>query len=192
MRLKSIREPHPVFDREGQFVFLRQARTGSRAIVASIGERAVVSFESEKLWRKLRRRFESKRFDPFRFTVVRNPYSRAVSQWSYLMQRDVVPKVSFEEFTIEWMPRGRSFNHHLHSQVEIADGADFVGRFERINDDWESIRAICGLSRNLHLQQDHRSSPPGDWRDHSTTGACKQVGKTYGEDLDAFGYSFVR
>ena len=187
--MSSIVKPTPVFDRDDCFVYLRQCRTASRSILAAMGDRAVEYHDRRRLWNRLNRNVH-RRSDLFRFTIVRNPYSRALSQWRFLILRRRIPKVPFEKFTTEWLPKGCRLNYHLHSQSEFAAGADFIGRFERLAEDWKIISRMCGLNCDLEFNEEHRSSPPGDWRDGYTVKAYKQVSRIYRLDIEKFGYEF--
>jgi hypothetical protein len=133
----------------------------------------------------------------FRFAVVRNPFDRAVSQFSYMRGRpDLRAFVGMAEDT--------SFTRYLgligarrHVQWEpqcsfIYDGdgsslVDFVARFETLEADMAEVFARLGIDASLP----HRNAtdrPP--YRELHTAETRSLVEEMYGEDLDRLGYGY--
>ena len=65
---------------------------------------------------------------------------------------------------------------------------DFVGRFEKINEDWEVVREKLGIEETLpHTNHSTRSH----YSKHYTTEAAEVVGKVYREDIEIFDYQYA-
>jgi chondroitin 4-sulfotransferase 11 len=154
---------------------------------------------------------EAGRFDGhFKFAFVRNPWDRLVS--CYLQKlgdgadpdnsvarrfaRRGLPAPGFREFaeSVCSIPDERA-NPHFRSQHVgmVADGGlfpDFVGRFERLADDFAVVAADIGADPSLpHLTR----SPDRDRRHYRAfydAGLAGMVGERYRRDAELFGYTF--
>ena len=148
--------------------------------------------------------------DHFKFVFVRNPYDRLVSCWAQKLapgahgegiglkygEERLWVGMSFEEFaeTVCRVPDERA-NGHFRSQHIIACGngpkkrvlADFVGRYERLDEDFAHVAEQVGLDVRLpHLLPSDR----GSYRDFYDRRLATMVGERYGLDAALFGYSF--
>lgn len=147
----------------------------------------------------------------FKFAIVRNPWDRLVSLYSFLHAhpadhrdpyfRKVAAMDSFEAFVKDLeqdppVPIG-NFNYRLNSQANeqlawITDESgevwvDFVGRFEQLQADWTHVCRETGIDCLLpHLNKSkHR-----DFRTYYTDELCGIVAKLYANDIRTFGYTF--
>jgi hypothetical protein len=128
----------------------------------------------------------------FKFTIVRNPWDRAYS-WYRNYARDhhhsgdrLVPP--FGEFLATYVGKG-----NLRPQLYwIADydgviRLDHVGRFERLEEEFEVIARRLGLTTPLpHLL----AGDTGDYRGAYTQEARNLIARTYEREIDLFGYEF--
>ena len=155
--------------------------------------------------------------DYFKFTFVRNPWSRLVSEYRY---RDYHKKMSFRDFVFNGLPEESSYTdayRHIVPQYDfLYDSAgnqlvDFVGKFETIQKDFDQVCAQLNIA-DSHLSHVNSSSfktyvkeslekikrlvlfqgkkkryPYTDLYDHETIAA---VEKMYEKDIDTFKYSF--
>lgn len=145
----------------------------------------------------------------FKFVFVRNPWDRLVSCYSqklapdgqglgrenYAGQRFYVG-MPFGEFAeaVCRVPDRRS-NPHWRSQHVVACGdggrkrvlADFVGRYERLEEDFAFVARRLGLDGGLPRLL---PSGRGDYRDFYDRKLAERVAERYRLDLDIFGYSF--
>jgi hypothetical protein len=139
----------------------------------------------------------------FRFAFVRNPWDRLVSVWANKVHAlagkqehtnrfppEVRPDWSFDRFA-RWVVEQEVPEAHCRPQSRhvVYEGrliVDFLGRFERLTEDWEVVRARFGLaplpSRN---RSDHRP-----FRELYTPDLVKVVGDYYAEDVERFRYTF--
>jgi len=148
----------------------------------------------------------------FKFTFVRNPWDRLVSCYvSKLVQGGTGLKMgkygdvslrrdmTFKEFAeaVSRIP-DEVANHHFRSQhVTVCDDgpertvlADFVGRFERLNEDFRRVSERIGLEAGLAHVGGSRSRNLHSYRDFYDDKLARMVGERYREDADLFGYSF--
>lgn len=140
----------------------------------------------------------------FRFSFVRNPYTRYASVVLNLLNKHplfyVDPstfteftiytfltqhKESFENWDIDWM--------HLipmHQMLHYKDGkpeVDFVGRFENLQEDYEKVREMLGVGKALSHENKSDYSG-GDYEQFYTPETKKIVADVYSKDFETFGY----
>ena len=145
--------------------------------------------------------------DSFKFAFVRNPWDRLVSTWGYYKSfRGEVDKStrflrSFELFVEEvivkknWIPSLEYkimrpyFQHALPQMSWLGSGVDFIGRFERLNEDWQTICEMGNLKYQL-LKKTHTIKRFKHYREHYTDEMAKQVAEFYTEEITRFGYRF--
>lgn len=141
----------------------------------------------------------------FKFTFVRNPWDRITSLFEYLdvsVRKDMDTR-TFEKFVdnvarklTTTSPQKGMLLKPQYDWVHCDDGilhADFVGRFERIDEDWahvcEKLQLYpdgCGLERLKVSKRrcDH-------WREYYTSQRLiDQVGDLYERDITTWGYTF--
>lgn len=134
------------------------------------------------------------------FTVVRNPWTRAVSLYRYTRYY-----CSFAKFLDIIATRPERSWWFVRPQVEFLerDGAiavDEVLRLESLDADFAQIRDRLGLRpplRHLNAGEDQRRRLPwkrkevhARWRDYYTPGTIEAVGNLYRRDIETFGYAF--
>ncbi len=143
----------------------------------------------------LRRHLPARIFNAyFKFAFVRNPWDRMVSRYEFLMAR---PKHRHHK----WVSRLGGFTNYLHAvlpghslhqhrMVMDARGdllVDFVGRFENLAADFQSVCDQLGLQATLpHVgRTGHR-----DYRSYYTTATQQFVADHFRQDLGWLGYQF--
>lgn len=143
----------------------------------------------------------------FKFTFVRNPWDRLLSAYMYLKQggrnemdyKWSVEHLSayddFDTFVKEWVSEDNIHSGlHFRPQNEFVcsrQGAvevDFVGYYERINEDYDIIRNKIGRGEELAVK--NKTSRKRDFRQYYSDKACEIVEKVYDEDIQLFGYTF--
>lgn len=146
---------------------------------------------------QVRREIGSEIFDSyFKFTFVRNPWDKAVSQYMLTRRRK-----DLREFI--GMNEGDSFKRYLeliarrehvqwapqHRFVFDEDGrqlVDFVGRFECLEEDAANVFSRLGLSAGLPHAHATERLPVSEYYDRE---AVEMVLRRYARDIDVFGYS---
>ena len=132
----------------------------------------------------------------FKFTIVRNPWSRAYS-WYKNCIRDPNHRVRFglpENITLADFLKKTVGRGALRPQIAWLQNfggtipVDFIGRFESLNDDFQTICKELGLSQ-LRLPHD-RNGNTQDYRAEYDTQSKYLVENAYRSEIELFGYSF--
>ena len=150
----------------------------------------------------------------FKFSFVRNPYERIVSEYLY---RNYFSHRSFRDFVLRRLPPpgwGDDYRHVMpqYDMLHDANGrllVDFVGRFENLQQDFGEVCARLGIE-NAALPHRNRSNKRSrtlkrrvrnfvfrngedgkrrytDFYDDETRAS---VARLYRQDIEAFGYGF--
>lgn len=135
----------------------------------------------------------------FKFTVVRNPWDKVVSQWSYLQQRK-----DLQEYL--GVSAGQPLHRYLDAigisdHVQVMPQADFmldengemlvdmIGRFETLARDTQTIFARLGIDSAV-LPHAAKSRRHADYRSYYDAEARQRVAELYARDIALFGYHF--
>jgi hypothetical protein len=148
---------------------------------------------------QIRQEIGSQIFDSyFKFAIVRDPWDRLVSQYSYMRGRPDLREFigmsetdSFRTYLqliqkrahVQWAPqydflfdeRGRAL-------------VDFTGRFERISQDADAIFSRVGL-HGADLPHVNASAR-GEVREYYDDETAALVARIYARDIETFGYTF--
>jgi len=90
----------------------------------------------------------------FKFTFVRNPWARLVSEFNYFHYQQ---KMSFEEFVTKGLPAKSDYSdeyRHITPQYDFLYGdsgdclVDFIGRFENFQTDFDAICSKLGIENS--------------------------------------------
>lgn len=181
-----------------RIVFLAINKTGSSSLWSWMDEHRVpylMNRYREDEARKLRIIAEVQRKQLPCFTVVRNPWSRAVSSWKWCVQEKGLAPCSFEDFLrmpLERMTEQQRF-HTLPQWRHVVDGQgsiDYLSHLGRLEDldatrDW--LADTLRLPRPGHLPHLKRSGGE-DWREHYSPATRALVAATFRKDFELFGY----
>jgi hypothetical protein len=151
--------------------------------------------------------------DYFKFTFVRNPWDRLLS--CYMSK--VVPErfagsfksysnvafrddMSFQEFAeaVCLIPDEVANIHFCSQHVFVCSRgsgnnvlADFVGRFENLEEDFEFVTKRIGINAQLpHVADTSSTRGSRSYRDFYDEKLARMVGERYRKDIKIFGYSF--
>jgi hypothetical protein len=158
---------------------------------------------------------EQEEFDRlFKFSFVRNPWARIVSEYRY---RNYFHHRSFSDFVLNKLPQpgwDDKYRHVMpqHDMLHDRDGrllVDFVGRFESLQADFDTVCERLGIdnpelphrnpsnkrSRNLKRRfrnvlfrnGEQHTSRYTDFYDDETRAAVNHL---YQRDIETFGYRF--
>ena len=150
----------------------------------------------------------------YRFSFVRNPYRRIVSEYLY---RNYFHHRSFSDFVLNRLPEpgwDDKYRHVMPQYDMLHDSSgkllvDFVGRFEDLKADFDRVCAKLGIedsslphrnksdkaSRNARrrlrnlvwLNGENRKKKWSDYYDETTLAAVTEL---YRNDIETFGYQF--
>jgi hypothetical protein len=155
--------------------------------------------ECLRLLRSRKRRIEIGRREFssfFKFGFVRNPWDRVVSLYERTEPLQVKDKMTFEQF-VDWIEYSSATcihsSPHRYQLDWFVDGsgnilADFIGRFERFENDWAVIAQKLGITKSLpHVRANPRPRP---YTDYYTDRTRDVIGKKFEVDIAYFGYKF--
>jgi len=140
----------------------------------------------------------------FKFAFVRNPFDRAVSLFEFLKRRGNLPQATNFPIFCEFIRRqayepiglyNRTELSQLNSQctwLKDADGSyfcDFIGRYENLAEDWNTIRQRIGDKVALPSLGHYRKSERSDTAAYYTPDEVAIIQDAYREDFETFGYS---
>lgn len=135
----------------------------------------------------------------FKFSIVRNPWDKLVSQYIYLRKRKdlqdylgVNAETTFAQYIeaaalsdhVQLMPQADFVNDE--NGVSIVD---FIGRFEMLNQDAQMIFSRIGIP-NMVLPHANQSARDADYRSYYTSETRDRVARIYMPDIALFNYKF--
>jgi hypothetical protein len=139
------------------------------------------------------------RFDDyFKFSFVRNPFDRLVSQYTYMAKRpdlrafvDLPEDASFSEYLdriarrehVQWLPQ-----HRFVLDDEGKPLVDFIGRFETFDDDAREVLRRIGIRSKTIPHRNRTERRP--YREYYSEADRAHVEDVYAVDLERFGYEF--
>ncbi len=186
-----------IFDRRDRFVFFPNNKVCQVSVTrAALRYRVVVRKVDEAGWDRRSRALDEDYLDRvFTFTIVRNPFDRAVSAFTYLQGIRLIPaEFAFAPFCKEVLSaQGFDFDPHFDPQVDgLVHGGrhivDFVARFEHIDEDWRTIAEQIGA--NQRFPHRNRSRRGRDYAAYYDDESRRVVAWLYRDDLAHFGYDF--
>jgi hypothetical protein len=143
----------------------------------------------------------------FMFTLVRNPWDRLYSAYTFLMsggmndhdrawaERHLAGYRDFEEFVVSGLETVKGQIHFvpqvefLKSAIRPRTGVNFIGLYENIADDFAAVSAVVNPAAQLR-HENRTVRAPGSYRDAYSRAMIEAVGRSYRVDVDAFGYVF--
>jgi len=135
----------------------------------------------------------------FKFSFVRNPWDRTVSM--YFKNRKESPKIVKKIwaknrviFNALMIIKYKVMNMHAHQQVESLESGggsielDFIGKFENIDEDFETVCDIIGVKSKLNAT--HDSTDRKEYRKYYNNVTRQIIQDKKNEDITEFGYTF--
>lgn len=202
-----------MISRRDRIVFVHLRRTGGNSIEVALGGVKLLDawfcptmqwdnrLHRGRSWRKIDRRGHRihataeeirarypRAFEQcFRFTVVRNPWEQMASLYGRLHAddgafsgfRDWLWRFGLEQGTV---PRASLYDRSGRCLV------DFIGRFERLQDDFDEACDRAGVSRRtLPKTNPSAGRPLSEIYDDAGIALVRRI---YARDIECFGYSF--
>lgn len=149
---------------------------------------------------QIRQEVGSEVFDSyFKFSFVRNPWDRCVSEYAYMRERpdlrDLIgmrADCSFPDF----LRLIQQVEHvHWYEQCQFVmdeDGrllVDFLGRFESFEADLRGV--LCRLGVEASTIPHEMKGGRGPYQDYYDAASRDVVARLYRRDIESFGYSFA-
>jgi hypothetical protein len=130
----------------------------------------------------------------FKFAFVRNPWDRLVSRYAQLLRNPETPPRyrdkavnGFEDFLRWEIDRNKSHQH-----TYVCDGSgklivDFIGYFERLEEDFTKVCTRLQASASLPKAN---TSKHNDYQSYYTPATRQMVAEHCRRDIELFGYEF--
>jgi hypothetical protein len=129
----------------------------------------------------------------FKFAFVRNPWDRLVSRYAHLLRSTdrrrsatISRMENFEDF-VNWEIQRGAFQHTYVTDERGAQIVDFIGYYERLDEDFAKVCARLKIKADLphaNISQ-HR-----DYRTYYTPKTRELVAGQFKRDIELFGYNF--
>lgn len=182
-----------------KFIFVHIIKTGGSSIEKLFGQKKIHSFA-----KKYKKQIGSKKWDNyFKFTFVRNPWDKMVSQYFYIQKNQQGKyKLTFREFISAFQSCPEKeyingvgipvrFNPVQLPWILDDDGnclVDFIGRFENFQEDFGIICDKIGIPKQrLPHENKSRHKHYNEYYDNETR---EIVAKKFAQDIEYFGYEF--
>lgn len=200
----------------GRYMFVHIPKTGGTSLKHALAGYDIrdrttadaaqaVCVQGHRTLAELDRHAEAIGVEPlFRFTVVRNPWDRLLSLFSYLTSggsgsfidlrraAEIWPyRGDFRRFVLEGLPRMPLRWHFRPQTYWIGDRAediarlDFIARYERLGADYEIIRERVGAAAPLPRLRPSTHPPFADCYDAEMV---RIVGAVYARDIELLHY----
>lgn len=133
----------------------------------------------------------------FKFGFVRNPWDRTVSLYERKEGIQFSGKKTFEEF-VDWINYSSDTCLHPTQHKNQLDWfcagngkllVDFIGRFERLDDDWKIVCEQLGIDVNLpHINKNPTRTR--HYTEYYTKKTRQIIAEKFSVDIEYFGYEF--
>ncbi|MDP0490493.1 MAG: sulfotransferase family 2 domain-containing protein [Verrucomicrobiota bacterium JB023] len=181
---------------ERRFCFIHIPKTGGTSIERAFGWYQGNRGDQDHQTLILKQENGSIEDDYFVFTYVRNPWSRMVSWYRNVMRDEkkrkrmkMWPRQSFPSFVAKTIKRNQlppQWDWVKTRNDEL--GVDFVGRFEHLQRDFETI---CGKLEIDTITLPHEvASTPVDYRSFYEDKTRRLIEDYYRKDIENWGYEF--
>ena len=182
----------------GEFVFIHINKTGGSSIAGALGipqqlhitAMEVCSAIGTERWNKC-----------LSFAFIRNPWDKVVSHYHYRVQTkqagladnpvgfDAWVKYTYRDNNPLYYDNPRYFMPQI-NWIADPEGkiiVDFIGRFERINEDFSEVCRRLGIERQL---PHYRKSDHENYRKYYTEETIDIVADWFESDIELFDYRF--
>lgn len=131
----------------------------------------------------------------FKFAFVRNPWDRLVSWYVYLLRdtshrrhQTLKEEQSFERYARVELARPNRSQWYMLERRDGTLGVDFIGRFERLEEDMATICARIGIPYEPLPRANVSEREP--YQSYYTPELAELVRQTWEHEIEVFGYTF--
>ncbi len=138
----------------------------------------------------------------FKFAFVRNPWDLQVSSFHHIRRERphlLQGHSEFADFLRHKLDPDRPYQYHIDTSIELQSDylvdlhgkviVDFIGRFERLNDDFTEICSRIGIVPPQLLHR-RKADDRGDYRQYYDTATADLVARHFAPDIELLGYRF--
>jgi hypothetical protein len=142
-----------VLDKANRFIFFANNKVCQTSIVRHLlAHRCIEKKKNLYEWNREVKQMNEVNFNKlFKFTIVRNPWDRAVSAFKHLQRIEVIDEnLTFENFVVDVLSEyGTDFDPHFGSQLDFIEDVDYIGRYENLQESWDYISSKIECSNKL-------------------------------------------
>ena len=198
---KSLKSFH-----EYKCIFFHIPKTGGMAVAEGIFNGKIIGdHRGVEIYKRL---FKKKFYSYFKFSFVRNPWSRLLSAYNFLIdgglhesdqkwaEQNIMKFKNFEDFVLNWVnPKNVQLGIHFIPQYQFIidiygkQSVDYIGKQESLNEDFKKICSILEIS-NANLNYINTGKKIDDYRVFYTKKTQDIVRKVYKKDIKLFNYIF--
>ena len=135
----------------------------------------------------------------FKFAFVRNTWDRLVSLYEFerIRRHKRARRKASYRYTVDFemyirhlccVPNPSWPRYNNQQMAWLKHGVDFVGRFERIDEDWETLCGIIGMG-HIPLGRHNVIGRP-DYKEYYTKELRKIVAEHFADEITEFGFEF--
>ncbi|MFC1866518.1 sulfotransferase family 2 domain-containing protein [Thermodesulfobacteriota bacterium] len=182
---------------EKKFLWFRVAKVGTRTIF-DVFKQAKVNLDAEH---PMFCYYPTKLYNGyFKFAFVRNPWDRLVSCWKNKVvdsnyyrfsDKQLLKMQSFENF-VEFVKSKdiKRCDHHIRLQSKLIDlnVVDFIGRFERFEEDLIKVTQIIGIEYIKTYKNESKNK--SNYMEYYDDRLQSMVADLYRRDINIFQYDF--
>jgi hypothetical protein len=170
-----------------KFIFIHVYKNGGCSMEAALGGRTKVPGIAKCMHLSLSNLPDHpNRKDYFSFAFVRNPWDRAVSSFTYKNRKNDSSKRTIDAFRSKVKLSTKP--HKRYAQHDMVHNCSFIGRFEHIQEDFDTICNIVGIPKMI---LPHKNASRHELYTKFYTDLQKEIiyENTSG-DIDHFGFTF--
>ncbi|OVE75610.1 hypothetical protein BVX97_04290 [bacterium E08(2017)] len=189
----------PVLDSNDMFMFFPNNKVAQTSINRNLLKDRVIVFKDDhsRYIGKMHSYDLEQAERIFKFTVVRNPWDKAVSAFTYLQgvkqYKRKYSEMDFCFFVKHYLnKKGMGLDPHFNRQYENAfyngiQYVDFIAKLETLHDDWKEIAPKIDSPAELPHKNKTIHKKYTDYYDDESV---ELVGQIYMKDVEAFGYTY--
>jgi hypothetical protein len=137
--------------------------------------------------------FKPESSDWFSFTIVRNPYTKIISEYYYVNKVQNTPVKTFNEKDfLHWFENDLlkfNLDHKLPQYFFLDSPVNMILRFEELEDDFHKLNIRLGTTKTL-IHDNKSSIDKNSIAKGLSTATKKIIYANFRKDFEAFGYVF--
>ncbi len=167
-------------------IFVHVIKTGGVSIATALGMKQKQYHKSaSKIKKELGENIWN---EYFKFTFVRNPFEKIVSQYHYNRHKFGLKDSTFKEYVKAWSEGQKISTYPQLNLFYIDEKLDFIGRFENLQEDFNTICDKIGIQQQ---QLPHKNkSKHKHYTEYYDDETREIVAQKYAKDIEYFGYKF--